>query len=164
MSSPAAQGELAFRRRRSGPAARTRRTARAPDSATTDRNLDADQPRPRPANQIRKPAIAVEHSAVPGQRRRAFAHGFHEQAIRRFAAPQGHDLPAATTGHHQGIDFAGLDGAKRVLRGLQPSAEPGVRLRPDGPPRGAGPSERVRLLDICWLKSCFSVLVEDPGR
>ena len=40
---------------------------------------------------------------------------------------------------HQGIDFAGLDGAKRVLRGLQPSEELGVRAgRPSPGGRTAG--------------------------
>jgi len=101
---PAAQGELAFRGGHLG-------FREARDEPVSLRSLDdrqesrSDQPRPGPANHFRKPAIAVQHGTVRGQRRRAFVHGFHEQTIGRFPALQRHDLPAATAGHHQGIDF-----------------------------------------------------------
>ena len=64
-----------------------------------------------PADQFCKPAIAVEHGAIPGQSRRAFAHGLHQHAISGFAAFQRDHLLSATTGNHQSIHFAGLYGA-----------------------------------------------------
>src|SRR5208337_218218 len=76
-----------------------------------------------PANQLCKPAIAVEHSAIPGQSRRAFAHGLDQHAISGFAAFQRNHPLSATTGNHQSIHFAGLYGAQSFLRSFQAREE-----------------------------------------